>query len=724
MLLFLTTLVTAMPNADFLTEYAETRKYLAGRPEAAVVTPDSSAVLFLRSAPKDVRLTLFEFSVATGQTKEVLTPDGLLQGAAETLSVAEKAALERRRSSARGFSSFQLSPDGARVLVTLSGKLWVFERAAGRATALHTGDGVCQNARFSPDGRWVAYVRNFNVYALDLAKNAEHAVTTTGTELKPHGLAEFVAEEEMARFEGFWFSPDSKSLIFQTTDHTGVERMAIADPLHPEAEPVRFFYPRAGQRNAAVSLSVAAVAGGAAPAVPVTWASADYPYVATVRWPKAGALSLLVQSRDQTKTQLLAVDPKTGKTTLLVAEEDRAWVNTVQDFPKWLPDGSGFFWLTEKNKGPEIELRAADGSYRATWLKPDVGFSGKKGVAGYDAKTQSLYVTASNDPTQSWVYRVTEGRAPERVNVPFSGRMVQEAVLGPQGDLLVVTVKRLDAMPKVFVLRASGELVGELPSVAVEPSLPVTVETVQLNGATGPWGQVIRPADFVKGRKYPVVLNVYGGPGHQEVLSSLGPNLPLQWLANQGFIVVKADGRGTPRRGRDWERAISHDFATLASADQLAALHAFAAQVPEIDLKRVGAYGWSFGGYLSALLALKHGDAVKYSVAGAPVTDWYDYDTHYTERYLGVPKNGQDPAYAVSSLMTYVDGAKGQVLLMHGTADDNVYFSHTLKLSNALFRAGKPHEVLPLSNFTHMVPEPLVMQRQWERIARAFKEHL
>jgi dipeptidyl-peptidase-4 len=203
----------------------------------------------------------------------------------------------------------------------------------------------------------------------------------------------------------------------------------------------------------------------------------------------------------------------------------------------------------------------------------------------------------------------------------------------------------------------------------------------------------------------------------------MGSELPLQWLANQGFVVVRLDGRGTPGRGREWERAISHDLATIPAQDQIAGLKALGARFAEMDMARIGAYGWSFGGYMAALLAMKHGDVVKYGVAGAPVSDWLDYDTHYTERYLGVP-NGPSPAYEVSSLLTYAKDAKGGLLLIHGTADDNVYFSHTLKLSDALFRAGKAHEVLPVANLTHMVPEPLIMQRQWERIARAFKEHL
>jgi dipeptidyl-peptidase-4 len=226
----------------------------------------------------------------------------------------------------------------------------------------------------------------------------------------------------------------------------------------------------------------------------------------------------------------------------------------------------------------------------------------------------------------------------------------------------------------------------------------------------------------VKGKKYPVLLEVYGGP-HVNTVQHV-PLLLSQWFADQGFIVVRADGRGTPRRGREWERAIKGDFATLIAGDQLTALAAVGARLPEMDLARVGTMGWSFGGYLSALLALAHPEQIRTAVSGAPVVDWLDYDTHYTERYLGVPeKDAPSKAYQVSSLLSYVNDAKRPLLIMHGTADDNVYFLHTLKLSDALFRAGKPHVVLPLTNFTHMVPEPVVTQRLEERAVQWLQEN-
>ena len=720
------TLSAAAPASDpFLKDYAETRRFLSGRPAAPKVTADGKAVLFLRAQPRSPQQTLFELDIATGQARELLTPAQVLQGAAEQLSAAEKAMLERRRETARGFTSYALSPDGARILLGLSGKLYVVERASGKAQELKTGPGPCLTPKFTPDGSRVAYVRAQDVWTVDLKTNRETRATKGGTEVKPHGLAEFVAQEEMSRFDGFWFSPDGKLLAFQESDHAAVEQFQIPDPMHPEAAAERFYYPRPGKPNVAVRLGVTPSGGGK-----VTWVQWDekaFPYLATVRWPKQGPLTVLVQSRDQRREQLLAVDPATGKTTLLLEEQDDAWLNLAQEFPLWLPDGSGFFWMTERNGAPELELRGPKGEPKGTWVKPDAGYAPEGGAGRsvlWVAASRTLYFTGGPNPTVSQLFRVTEGGAPERVRTWGDGQTVERlAAASDDGAVLVVTSTDARHMPRTAAFKADGARIGELPSVAEEPKLEPQLEIRKVGGSPGTWAGVLRPRGFKAGRKYPVILQVYGGPGHLEVAHTMRENLLLQWLADKGFVVVKFDGRGTPRRGRAWERAIRGDFATLIVQDQVAALQALAKEVPELDLSRVGVYGWSFGGYLAALLGMGRPDVVKAAVAGAPVVDWLDYDTHYTERYLGVPPQAQ-AAYEQSSLLPYAEKAQRPLLLIHGTADDNVYFFHTLKLSDALFRAGKRHEVLPLSNFTHMVPEPLATQRLYERVATFFEGNL
>jgi dipeptidyl-peptidase-4 len=261
--------------------------------------------------------------------------------------------------------------------------------------------------------------------------------------------------------------------------------------------------------------------------------------------------------------------------------------------------------------------------------------------------------------------------------------------------------------------------------VAVAPPFTPKMEFFQV-GKEGFNATVIRPQNAKPGVKLPVIVYVYGGPTVTVSRHGMAENLLYQWFADHGFLVVKIDGRGTPMRTAAWQRAVKYDFATLTLDDQITALKALAEKVPELDLSRVGVYGWSFGGYMAALAALKRPDVFKAAVAGAPVVDWLDYDTHYTERYLGLPQEHPE-AYKKSSLLTYAEDPGKPIaplLLIHGTADDNVYFFHTLKLSHALFLAGKPHDLLPLSGLTHMVPDPLVTQRQYERVLSYFQKHL
>jgi dipeptidyl-peptidase-4 len=718
--LLLMSLVCAasLDDLQFLKDYAETRRFMSGRPVGPKVTPDGRAVLFLRAQPRDARQWLYELDLEAGRTRVLLSPESLLAGASETLTAEEKARLERQRVTARGFTAFQLSPDGARVLVALSGRLWLADRASGAARQLETGEGAAIDPKFSPDGARIGYVRGHDVYVLDLASKREQRVTRGGTEVVSHGLAEFVAQEEMSRFSGYWFSPDGQALAFQETDTTAVEALSISDPLKPEVEPQRFRYPRAGRSNATVRLGLTALAGG--PVRWVRWDAERFPYLATVRWPKRGALSVLVQNRAQTHAQLLAVDPRNGKTRLLLEERDGAWVSLDQKFPAWLADGSGFFWTTERHGAPEVELRNADGTLRSSWVPPAAGFAE---WVGYHDEARTLYFAGGPEPTQRAVYAVSEGGEPRRVKTPSEGPVTESATLAEKANRLVLTSTSTVALPRTWVLSTGGDVLAELESVAEQPGLALNITIAQLSDERTSWSAVLRPRDFAAGRKYPVILSVYGGPHHQVVTRGVREHLLDQWLANQGFIVVKVDGRGTPRRGAVWERAVKGDLATPIVTDQLSGLRELGRTLPELDLTRVGVYGWSFGGYLSALLALSRPEEIRCAVAGAPVVDWRDYDTHYTERYLGLPQETPG-AYEVSSLLTYVPSAARPVLLIHGTADDNVYFLHTLKLSDALFRAGKPHEVLPLSNFTHAVPEPVATERLWARVATYFREHL
>lgn len=703
-------------DGKYLRDHAQTRGFMLGRPVRAKPTPDDTAVLFLRAEPRKGKLSLFEFDVATGKTRELLTPEKVLKGAEEKLTAEEKARRERMRVSGGGFTDFQLSPDGSSILLMLSGRIYVIERGTGAVRELKAGVGTLLDPKFAPNGQRIAYVRDHDLYVYDLATDKERALTKGGSEKKTHGLAEFVAQEEMNRFTGYWWAPDSKSLAYEEADAEGVETWYVADPAHPEQAAAPSFYPRPGKANVKVRLGIVPAAGG--DTIWVDWDGKKYPYLGAVHWSKAGPLTVTVQTRNQQELALLRVDPTTGKTTELVIEKDPAWVNLEQDVPRWLADGSSFLWSNERDGGPRLELRAASGELKRVLVSAKAGY---QSLVDLDAKAGQVIYRASTDPTQAQLYRVAiEGGQPTALTKEPG---LHNAVFSKNHALYAHQAALAGAMPKTTVRRADGTAVGDLPSVAEDAPFVPKAELVTVGDSPGFYASIVRPRNFDAKKKYPVIVDVYGGPGHTKVTAAMNSRLLDQWLADQGFIVVSLDGRGTPGRGRDWERAIYKKFGTVPLDDQVAGLKALGAKYLELDLDRVGITGWSFGGYLSALAVLKRPDVFKAAVAGAPVTDWHDYDTHYTERYLGVPDKG-DPAYKEASLLTHADKLKVPLLLMHGTADDNVYFRHTLRLADKLFKEGKDFEVLPLSGLTHMVPDPLVMERLWTRIAGHFQKHL
>jgi dipeptidyl-peptidase-4 len=700
---------TTGPDPTFLRAFAETRGFLLGRPTGIKPTPDGTAVLFLRSPARQPTLALYEFSVATGQTRELVTPAQLLGGAEEKLSVEERARRERMRIVDRGFTSFGLSEDGRLVLLPLSGNVYVYDRAGPHADRIRkVGAPGAIDPRFSPDGSCVAYVRGQDLYLADVETGHERRLTRAGTESLTHGLAEFVAQEEMDRFEGYFWSPDSRALAYTEVDQRDVERFTIADPARPAQPATQFPYPRAGQANARVRLGVIPAGGGAT--VWARWDAERYPYLARVIWrEKKAPLTLLVQARDQREQALLTVDPRTGATRVLQVEKDAAWVSLDRDLPRWLPDGSGFLMSSERSGERALELHRPDGALERV-LVPRA-FHALAHLAEDAAHAQVLTTT----PTTTTLHELAlRGEAPP---VPLTSDAAEHLVtVSKNGAVEVDTRVAANAFLESAVLRRDGSQwtrVGVLPSVAETPPFRVNLQLTTVDRPRLFQAAIVRPRAFQAGRKYPVIVNVYGGPTSLMVRADERQYLLAQWIADHGAIVVAIDNRGTDRRDRAWSRAIKGSFGKIPLDDQVDGLRALGARFPELDLTRVGIYGWSFGGYMAALAVLRRPDVFRVGVAGAPVVDWRDYDTHYTERYLDRPQVNA-AGYDESSLLTYASRLERPLLLVHGTGDDNVYFFHSLKLADALFRAGRPYEFLPLS-VTHQIPDAVVRERLWQR---------
>jgi len=699
---------------------AETHAYRSGTPQSPVVTPDGRAVLFLRAEARKPAQALYKLDIGTSHLTRLCAPDEVFKNP-DQLSPAERERRERLRQTATGFTSFELTPDGLSILLPLASHLFVFDRMTGGVRELPV-DNVF-DPHLTPDGKRVAYVRDNDVRILDLdGKSPEVTITRGGTEKKPHGMAEFIAQEEFDRQRGFWFAPDGKRIIFEEVDQSNVETLSISDPARPEKPPEQYAYPRAGKPNAITNFGVISTNGGSA--TWIEWDQKKFPYVATVHWEENGQPTMYVLDRAQRTGELLAIDDKTGKTHPLLTEKDEAWLNVDTTVPRWI-DAKTFLWSTERNGSWELEVRELEGNItRArSLLAPGQGY---RSVVDVDTDKKRVVVEESAEPSERAVW-----------SIPIAGGTPQE--LGPRGGVvdgnmsphehehLVAYVASKDAYPRWTVIDSTNKEVAALASSGELPPWKPEIEMRRV-GVDGYRVAIVRPHGFLQKHKYPVIDAAYGGPGVNVVVADAFKFIRAQVVADAtSSIVVLIDARGTPYRDRAWERALAGKFGTLPMDGHVEALRTLASEIPEMDLGRTGVYGWSFGGYFAAAAVLEHPDVYKAGVAGAPPADWHDYDTAYTERYLGVPNSAAaDQAYEAASLL---EMAKKQtiarpLLLLHGTADDNVYFTHSLRLAEALARANRPFTFIPLLNQTHLVADPARSVVQWRLTVEFLREKL
>ncbi|WP_411099918.1 prolyl oligopeptidase family serine peptidase [Streptomyces sp. x-45] len=683
---------------SFPKRHARTQRFTLGAPRSFTVAPDGSRVAFLRSGTGTDRAnSLWVLDVEEGGERVAADPRGLLGDTEERLSPEERARRERSREGGAGIVGYATDSAVELASFALSGRLFTAELRVGTARELPT-PGPVIDPRPSPDGRHVAYVAQGALRVVGAEGDGDRALAEADGEGVTYGLAEFVAAEEMARSRGFWWSPESDRLLVARVDDTPVQRWWISDPAHPGRDPQHVPYPAAGTPNADVRLFLVGLDGGR---TEVLWDRARYPYLARVHWSAAGAPLLLVQARDQRSQLYLAVDTTSGTTRMVHADEDPIWLELFPGAPCWSPSGrlvriadeGGARVLAVGERpltGAQLHLRAV-----LDVGADDVLVSASAGEEAAEAETGEVHV-----------YRVNELGVERLSQEPG----VHSAVRA--GDVTVLVSATLDRPgARVRVLRDGKTLAG-IASYAEDPGLSPSATLTQ-GGARRVPCAVLMPTDYHGDAPLPVLLDPYGGPHGQRVVAAHNAHLTSQWFADQGFAVVVADGRGTPGRSPAWEKALKDDVAAVVLQDQVDTLHALAADFP-LDLGRVAIRGWSFGGYLAALAALRRPDVFHAAVVGAPVTDLRLYDTHYQERYLGDP--GEQPdVYRRNSVIDdagLVDAAEPHrpMMVIHGLADDNVVVAHSLRLSSALLAAGRPHEVLPLSGVTHMTPQESVAE--------------
>jgi dipeptidyl-peptidase-4 len=728
---------------------ARTRRFTYGAPRALAVGSDGARVTFLRSrGPEDPVDALYVFDVATATERLIADPVVLLGDGSAELTEAERALRERTRLSASGIGTYAIDPVAAVAAFTLGGRLFRADLLTGAVAPAVAAAGVI-DPRPDPTGRRIAYV------STESGDGALRVTSATGDDPSSDvliagesgigwGLAEFIAAEEFGRYRGYWWSPDGTTLLAARVDESRVNRWHLADPTDPGDRPRTIAYPHAGSPNAEVSLHLLDLDGGW---VDVHWDRETYPYVVAVSWSDTGGPLITVLRRLQQHGLVLAVDPRTGETQVHAELADPRWVEPIDGTPVYLPDGRVLVGGELAHDGYDARCLFADG----TLVSPP-GLYVRR-VCGRLGGGDLIVEASDGEPSEQHLFRVNVGSGMSGVDVIrlTSSPGVHTGVVG--GSTLVIgsasleyagtrwTVHRVEVpadsrsqrSPTAGLTEPTTELplptgigrpagigaggagaggaaaltaIGELANRAATPPYAPRPALERVTDRRIP-ASVLYPAAHVGGRRLPVLVDVYGGPGHQEVVAARNRFLDRQWWADAGFAVVTVDNRGTPGVAPSFEKVIHRRMTDVILGDQIDALAALADKHTDLDLSRVAIRGWSFGGWLSALAALKRPDIYRAAVVGAPVTEWELYDTAYTERYLGLPGDGSE-VYAHHNLVelaaerVHPGEPTTPMLLVHGFADDNVVAANTLRLSAALLSTGRPHSMIPLPGASHM----------------------
>jgi|FLOH01.1.fsa_nt_gi dipeptidyl-peptidase 4 len=679
-------------DADtFPRQHARTQRFTLGAPRDITVSADGERVVFLRSSSgTDPVNALWVFDVADGTERLVGDPRALLsEGSNDVLPPLERARRERAREGAGGITSYATDAAGKVASFALGGRMFVADLLTGLSRPLDVA-GPVFDPRPDPTARRIAYAsgRLLCIGELDGTWRVLAGGEPTEADTVSWGSADFIAAEEMHRFQGYWWSPDGDTIAACRVDTSPVDEWVIADPANPDRPAKTVRYPSAGTNNATVSLHLLGLNGSR---TDVDWDHELFPYIASVEWTRAG-LIMCVQARDQRGTMTLKVDKITGQTEVLAHDDDDAWVELVPGVPRLLPDGT------------LVSAADRDGARRLMVNDQPVTPDDLQVRAVLEADAESILFQANpiDDATSLHVWRRShDGTLTALTDEPGIHTLAE------RGGTSATRSATLGEPGATHLVTHSSGAARTLESFAETPLVTPNVQFFR-SDVTGLTSALLLPHDH-DGSPLPVLLDPYGGPHALRVQNSFNAFVASQWFADQGFAVLVTDNRGTPGRGSVWERAVHGDLATAPLDDQIEALQYVARETAVLDRCRVAIRGWSFGGYLAALAVLRRPDVFHAAIAGAPVTEWRLYDTHYTERYLGDP-NVSAGQYDASSLLPLAGDLKRPLLLIHGLADDNVVAAHTLRLSSALLTAGKPHEVLPLVGATHMATQEQVAE--------------
>ena len=685
------------------------------QPRALRLSPDGTLLTYLKPrADEKERLDLWARDTRTGAERMLV--DSSKVGSGAELSEAEKMQRERARiGGSKGIVAYDWTPDGKAILVPLDGALYLADLAGG-VRKLAPGAADPLNPAVSPRGGFVSYVEKQNLHVAPLGGGAGRAITTDGAGTVHWGEAEFVAQEEMKRFTGYWWSADERRIAVERFDEAPVHvftRAAIG------ASGTRTFdqrYPAAGTPNVLVALYVMAPDGSGQ--VKVDLGTDPDIYLARVDWtPDGSALLVQRESRDQKTLDLLRVDPATGKSTVLFTEQAgaRSWLNLEDTYP--LKDGS-ILWRSERSGYGHL-YRFAGGKWTTLTSGPWVVTD----IVGVDqARGRVFFAGTKDDVLESQVYAVDLARPGAITRLTERG-WTNAATMDRSGSRLIVRRSNPSQPTQVYLADAAGQRlawINENAVVAGHPYYPYLQNhqttkfgTIKAADGTPLYWEMITPP-LVAGKKYPVFFQHYGGPGTgQQVTRGWGGALP-QYLVSQGWIFFQIDNRGSYNRGTAFENQIYHAMGTVEVEDQLAGAN-YLKTLPFVDGGRIATYGWSYGGYMSLKMLEKTPGVYAAAVSGAPVTDWQLYDTHYTERYLGDP--AKDPkSYDVSQAYKDANTIRDPLLLIHGMSDDNVFLDNSLKAVARMQATDTPFEMMFYPGYTHRVGGPGISEHVWGTI--------
>ncbi|MCX7618102.1 S9 family peptidase [Tepidiforma sp.] len=680
-------------------------------------TPDGRAVTYLHSAEGNLVRSLWQLDLETGERRVIAGPPPATTSE-QQLSREEELRRERARLRELGVTSYEFAVRAPvpTLLVPGGGRLWL--RVGDGGLEPVPGSEGAIDPHLSPAGDRIAFVRDGDLYVLPAAGGEPRRLTHDAEDGLTNGLAEFIAQEELERDRGFWWSPDGDRIAFIRADSRHIPEYPIVHQGKADIDIERHRYPFAGQPNAILDLGIVRLDDGR-----VEWLDLGPDrdlYIAHVGWRPDGALAVQVLSRDQRTLRIVVFEPgRPGR--VLLEEHQEPWINLAGE-TIFLADGR-ILWSSERSGFRHLYLLSPDGALErqltsGEWMVTSVlGVDEARGLAYFAATRES--------PLERHLYRVPlAGGEPERLT-PEHGW--HAGVLAPGGAWLLDSWSSREHPPCVV---ARDLLDGRVvpvhePEPVDAPSLGLAIpefHEVAAPDGTLLYGALYRPAP--SDRPAPVVVSVYGGPHVQRVVDdwTLTVDLRAQYLAQQGIAVFKLDNRGSSGRGLAFEAHIARRMGTVEVEDQVGGVR-YLAGLPGLDTSRVGIYGWSYGGYMTLMCLLKAQEVFRVGVAGAPVTDWDGYDTGYTERYMGTPAENPD-GYREASALVHAHRLEGRLLLVHGMTDENVHFRHTARFIVALTEAGKPYDLLIFPEERHMPRDQRGLEYQEERVIRFLLDNL